>query len=578
MRTTLHVALLLFLSSAAGFAQSWRQWGADPQHMSRTPVFGQTLDRNLADVIYDEAAAEEIAKNEELLVHYQAPLVDDSGVYMMTRAGHFDRTTFASKTWGEKKWVWSGATLVSQWQFTSDWKPPGSLVDFFEPVFHPALANGALYVPGAGGSIFRVDKQSGAAARINPFTSLDQNVYVASPLTVDTAGNILYNAVAVMPGSFYAADVIDSWLVRVSPSNAVEKVSYQTLTAGTPRGNDLCTTTFNIEPLPWPPSINSVPASAVCGTQRPGLNAAPAVAPDGTIYVLTRAHFNSRWAYLIAITPELAQKWIATLRDRFLDGCGVPVSSGGTLPPNGSDGGCRLGSLLGVDPTTNTPGGGRVSDSSSASPVVAPDGSVFYGALTRYNYAQGHLMHFSPAGAFLGAYRFGWDITPGVYAHDGGYSVVIKENRYPVGSYCGLPGVCGVDRSTSNPASPEGYFVTQLNSDLRVEWQYQNTNRQSCSRQLDGSIQCADTHPNSFEWCVNAFVVDATGVVYANSEDGWLYAIAQGGVLRSRIFQQLALGAAYTPTAMDSIGRVYSQNAGHMFVAGGVRRRAVAHK
>jgi len=67
---------------------------------------------------------------------------------------------------------------------------------------------------------------------------------------------------------------------------------------------------------------------------------------------------------------------------------------------------------------------------------------------------------------------------------------------------------------------------------------------------------------------VNAFVIDANGNVYANSEDGNLFKIPQNAVGVTRILQQLALGAAYTPTSMDSSGRVYSQNAGHLFVAG----------
>jgi hypothetical protein len=34
------------------------------------------------------------------------------------------------------------------------------------------------------------------------------------------------------------------------------------------------------------------------------------------------------------------------------------------------------------------------------------------------------------------------------------------------------------------------------------------------------------------------------------------------------IFQQLALGAAYTPASLDGNGRIYSQNDGHLFVVG----------
>jgi hypothetical protein len=38
--------------------------------------------------------------------------------------------------------------------------------------------------------------------------------------------------------------------------------------------------------------------------------------------------------------------------------------------------------------------------------------------------------------------------------------------------------------------------------------------------------------------------------------------------IRSRVSSKLAVGAAYTPTSIDSAGRIYSQNAGHPFVAG----------
>jgi hypothetical protein len=56
--------------------------------------------------------------------------------------------------------------------------------------------------------------------------------------------------------------------------------------------------------------------------------------------------------------------------------------------------------------------------------------------------------------------------------------------------------------------------------------------------------------------------------VYANSEDGNLYVIGQGGTLQQQLFQQMAVGAAYTPASLDSNGRIYSQNNGVLFVAG----------
>jgi len=101
------------------------------------------------------------------------------------------------------------------------------------------------------------------------------------------------------------------------------------------------------------------------------------------------------------------------------------------------------------------------------------------------------------------------------------------------------------------------------------------------ARQPDGSIDCVDDLQNAkgFEWCVNAPAVDAHGVVYVNGEDGFLYAINQGGTLRERLFLRLALGAAYTPLSLGADGKIYTQNAGHLFVVGTTapKRRAVSH-
>jgi hypothetical protein len=566
------LAVVALLVAVPVLSQDWPQWALNAQHTGQIPVVGQGLNRNIVNLVYDPLVPDETAaQGGDLLAHYQAPLVDGNDVFMMNKGGTYQNTNYASQKWGESKYSWQNGTLATIWQFATDWNPPGSANDFWEPVFHPALANGYLYVPGNGGSIFKVNKSTGVAVtRVNPFPTDEggtrSNIYTASPITVDSAGNLYYNAVQFHDATnVYHNDVIDSWLVKVTPTDSISMVSYSVLAAGAPAGTDQCTNAFSNAELPWPPSPTATPGSVTCGKQRPGINIAPAVASDGTIYTVTRAHFISRWAYLIAVNPNLTQKWIQSLRNRFNDGCNVPVSAGGTLPANGSPGGCRAGANYGVDPATNSPGGGRVLDDSSSSPVIASDGSILYGSYTRYNYAQGHLMHFAANGTYLGAYKFGWDCTPGLR----GSSIVTKDNHYGhTGSYCNDPAFCPDDNSDRGTRYPEAYFVTQLDSNLNVQWSYQNTNTLSCTRQADGSVACVSNHPNGFEWCVNAFVIDANGNVYANSEDGNLFKIPQGAVGVTRIFQQLALGAAYTPTSMDISGRVYSQNAGHLFVAG----------
>ncbi|HYR30021.1 MAG TPA: hypothetical protein VEU30_16240 [Thermoanaerobaculia bacterium] len=602
------VALIVaFVIAAPAVAQEWPQWGAHPEHGSNVPYIGQSLNQNIVDIQYDplidQEMAETLALGDEplLLAHLQVPLIDGDDVYMMYKSGQYNVRNYQSQQWGESKYTWNAShtALNEVWRFDSDWNAIGGLFTNWENVFQPALANGSLYVPGKGGSVWRVNKTTGVGIRINPFAvpggGLKANLDVISPISVDAEGNIYYSAIQFDNDiSIYAHDIKGAWLVKISPSNAITVADWATLTAGAPAGTAQCANQFSNAQLPWPPSPDAVAPTITCGTQRSGLNVAPAIAPDGTIYLASRAHFNSYESFLVAVNPDLTQKWMVSLRERFNDGCGVPYALGGTLPPNGAPGGCRAGANYGVDPATNRPGGGRVQDNGTSSPVVAPDGTVYYGSFTRYNYAQGHMVRFSAGGSYLGSYPFGWDITPGIWEHDGTYSVITKENRYPLGSYCNNEAVCPSDNS--GRVNPEAYLVTQFNTTLRadaladrgdklftVEWSYQNTNTKACARDANGNITCAEdpVHPNSYEFCVNAFAIDGNGTVYGTSEDGWLYKIEQGGIVNTvpgcgttttncggKIFQQLTLGAAYTPTAIDGAGRIYSQNAGHLFVSG----------
>lgn len=560
--------LFLFAFHTVAVAAGWPQWGAGPAHESSSTAVGQPLEYTLSDIIYDPLAPQEQAADDgDLLVHFQAPIVDGADVFMTyksgTTSGYGD---WNPQTWSVKRLSWSPAHHLGEvWTSVSDWKPVSSDVASWEPVFHPALDGQTIYAPGFGGSLLRIRRSDGFdLGRVKPFgDTLDPDTYVAGPLTVDGSGNVYYNAIKFDATSPYDNDVVGAWLVRVTPDGNSSTVDFATLVADAPAGSDFCETQFFSYELPWPPSVNAVTAISPCGSQRPGLNVAAAVAPDGTIYTVSRAHHNDRYGYLVAVNSNLTPKWHKSMRNLFNDGCNV------LLPPNDSPGGCRKGSNTGVDPATNNPGSARVLDSSSSSPTIAPDGSILYGAYTRYNYAQGHLTKWSSAGDYLGSYPFGWDQTPSIFRHDGTYSIIVKENHYLVGSYCnGGDLLCGYPRP---PEDPEQYLISQVDSALNVEWKFKSTNTESCNRQPDGSLQCVSDHPNGFEWCINAPAVDANGTVFVNSEDGGLYAISQGGTQIGHRFLQLAIGAAYTPLSIGPDGLVYTQNFGHLFVVGADR-------
>mgnify|MGYP002400349495 CR=1 FL=1 len=475
----------------------WPQWARTPQHTGATPAVGQTPASQLASVIFDPFTNREMAETGgALTVHYQTPLIDENKVFMEFKTGRYiscrppgsgkpypcGPNAWDSQIWNERAFAWRGGNLAKQWNFQSDWKPEPNGGGYagligWEPVFHAALNDGFVFVPGFAGSIYKLRESDGAViAHYTPFGS-DPSTFVSGPLTVDRTGNVYYNALALDPKNPWISDVRGAWLVKVTPQGEVTKVSYAAL-------------------VPGAPSICGL--KAPCGSQRPGINVAPAVSVDGqTIYTVSRAHFFSNYAYLVAVNANMKPKWQTSLR---------------AVAPNVT---------------------GWVVDQSSSTPAVAPDGSVFYGAFGGDN-SRGYLLKISSSGQYIANYNFGWDETPAIYAHDGTYSVIIKDNHY----------------ARNGP-----YYITQLSSDLVIEWQFKNTT-------------IGPRHPNGYEWCVNAPAVDSDGTIYGNSEDGHVYAINQGGTLRGSLFLRLAVGAAYTPIAVSGDGKIYTENDGGMFVVG----------
>src|SRR5262249_27597760 len=134
-----------------------------------------------------------------------------------------------------------------------------------------------------------------------------------------------------------------------------------------------CERNFSVSTLPWPPSTATPPRMGNCGAQRPGLNIAPAIGPDGTIYTASRGHGDinlsgaagDRASYVVAVNPNLTLKWATSLAHTLNDGCGalIPIATV-DMPINPPwdlatfKGKCRHGANPGVDPATNRMGSG----------------------------------------------------------------------------------------------------------------------------------------------------------------------------------------------------------------------------
>jgi hypothetical protein len=584
---------------AASNAPFWPQWGANPQHSGMVAAAGQSLSNTLANIHYDPFVNQEKNENAPLFgeptltVHEQAPIVDGNDTYMVMKQGIYNScnpagqwqngspcgpNTWNTMVWTEERFSWVNNQLVQAWIFPTDWVPEPNTTNFnsgfaglegWEPVFHPVDANNFIYVPGAAGTVWKVNKITGlSASLINPFAAngsvLPTNTFVAGPLTADANGNIYYNVIQlnIAGNPWDQNDAANAWLVKIAPDDSSIIATFASLNPGAPAGTSLtCPGTFfdqSPQPaFPWPPAPNAVapPFPGPCGSQRPAINVAPAVSADGsTVYTVSRAHFDNVVSYLLAVnTTDLSPKWQASLQNRLEDGCGVllPIAASGvTNLPNS----CLFGTAVGVDPTTNTPGSGTVTDQASSSPTVLPDGSVVFGSLDNYNFSRGHLFRFDALGNYVGAYGFGWDSTPGVWVHNNTFSVVIKDNHYPSTSYCNANSpVC-----SSTPEGP--YYITQLDANFNIEWQFQST-----------TIDAA--HPNGYEWCINMPAVDMLGNVYVNSEDGKVYELPQAntGIFTApsgKMFLNSAVGAAYTPISIGPDGKLYTQNNGQLFVIG----------
>lgn len=392
-----------------------------------------------------------------------------------------------------------GTTGALIWSATSDyltpprnWLPPYNLL---------LTAQGRLYAPGAGGKVLmRADADAAAGA-------------FAAQLFYGAA---IYNA---NPAAFDASVFINTPLTADAAGNIFFGFH---VTGANPAG--LVSGIARVAPDGTGSWVGVATAAGDNTVQKPAMNCAPALSMDGnTLYIaVNRGSTNAtQTGYLLALdSTTLATRARAAL----------------------------------TDPNARTPA--RISDDGTASPVIGPDGRVFYGVLeTTFptHNARGWLLQFdallNPVGV---PGSFGWDVSPSVipasmvlsYTGTSTYLLAQKYNNYNgVGTGDGLNRMAVLDPGASQP-DPIVPGVQVMREVLTI-----------LGPTLDAGSATARR-----EWCINTMAADpARKSILANNEDGILYrwdlttnTLSQGLRLNA------GLGQAYTPTLVGADGAVYA--------------------
>ena len=447
--------------------------------------------------------------NTGALTHYGSPLITAGNTVLVPVKTAGD---------GFRVDAFNGLTGSFKYLTASDYILPTHV---WIPVYNPCIATGSfgtrMYYAGAGGTIWHIDNPDsntpGPPVREVFYTSL--------------AG---YNANAA---AYNSSIFINTPITADAAGNIYFGFRVQGTTPA-----PLNTTQSGFARIDTSGNGTFVLAGTAAGDSAINLvshNLAPALSNDGnTLYVVAKGSANSK---LLGLDPTtLATKYSVSLRD----------------PRNGNV--------------------ANINDNGTASPMVAPDGDVYFGVLSNpSNGSRGFLLHFSgdlsvikPPGGF------GWDYTAGVvpasavpaYSGSSTYLLFCKYNDYAFVDGNGVNRVALLDPNDTqiDPHSTAAGLV-EMREVLTVIGPTQDPGPNHA------------TYPYAVkEWCINAPAVNpATKSVFFTSEDGRSY---RWNLMTNTLDQAVVLtqgiGEPYVPTVIGPDGTVYTLNGGTLFALGNV--------
>ncbi|MGH3394443.1 MAG: hypothetical protein ACRDPO_07110 [Streptosporangiaceae bacterium] len=439
-----------------------------------------------------------------LLAHYASPMITAANTVLVP--------TRVSAKAGFRVVAYSGTTGAQRWTLDTDYRPPvispaGTAAIVFTPPLPAALTPSAtLAVAGAGGTVLMREHANLKTGAVHRLVFYGAAQWKAHRSVYDKAVRISTPLTAGPDGSVYFGFKVTG----ATPAH---------LSSGIARIDASGHAT-------WISAAAAARNRAVTGV---AFSCAPALSPDGrTVYITVTSPASG---ILVGLNA-------ATLRPRFRV----------TLK----------------DPANGKPA--LVSSTSSATPMVGPDGDVYYGVLghTAWSHdGRGWLLHYN---ASLTREKipgsFGWDETVSLvparavpsYHGPSSYLLMSKYDNYIIGKQ-------GDGRNKVAVLDPG---VSQKDPFSKVK-----------TMKVVKSILSPDHEPGTpagarYEWCINSAVVDpADDSVFVNSEDGMLYRWDLAtNTLAEKIRLNAPRGESYTPTMLGPDGTVYAINNGTLYAVG----------
>jgi hypothetical protein len=432
------------------------------------------------------------------------------GSPMITAANTVLVPTRVSDQAGFRVVAYAGATGARRWSLGTDYTPPaftGGTGAWTPPLPAALTSDTSLAVAGAGGTILVRRHANLAAGAVRRLVFYGASQWRAHQSAYDKAVQITTPLTAGPGGSLYFGFTVTG----ATPAH---------LSSGIARIDGQGHAT-------WITATAAAGKPAVDGV---AMNCAPALSPSGrTVYITVTSPTRGTLVGLDATT--LRPRFHVTLRD----------------------------------PVSRRPA--YISDSSSASPTVGPDGDVYYGVVE--NPIPGHdfrgwLLHFDATLTHVKTPgSFGWDNTVSVvpagavprYRGSSPYLLVSKYNNYlgigPHGNGRNRVAVLDPRASQQDPFADAAVM-------------------KSVETILSPVHQPGTPAGARYEWCINSAVVDpADGSVIVNSEAGTLY---RWDLVRNTLAEEIRLNRprpeAYTPTLIGPDGTVYAINNATLYAIG----------